>query len=409
MQNASRFIVVAGISSGCLSMLYFLSLVLHAPFFIAVFIIFVAVFLFSRWVTKGNENFKPIKTELTAWAYILLVSGVILMVQSSYSPAPKHGDWDAWAFWNLHAKYLADPLNWQKLFRNNLGDHPDYPLLVPGTNAFFIRLLGGNADTIVPFIFSFSIMLFIPVLVYLETARENIVIAAIVLLLFIQDTHYLSIGLAQYADLPLAFFFLCALVCMNHIDENKTNVVLIAASLGCSMWAKNEGIILSAIFILFNMRTLFSRRNARYFILGLSFPLMVLFVFKIFYAPQNDILSGQNSDTFNQLFMASRYETIYNYFSAQLDGKFYYVKIAFFSYATLCIIEKKWPGKQMLMLIACMVAYMMVYILSVQALEWHLATSIDRLMLQLMPAMMYIISLKFSEVQFSLPKKTLTK
>jgi hypothetical protein len=43
-----------------------------------------------------------------------------------------------------------------------------------------------------------------------------------------------------------------------------------------------------------------------------------------------------------------------------------------------------------------MAAYMMVYVFSVDYLEWHLATSIDRLMVQLMPAMVYVIALRFA-------------
>ena len=403
MQNGGRFIVIAGISSGCLGILYFLSLVLHIPFFITVVLAVAAIFLFSRWLFTGVVGADAEKTAYPFLAILLLILGIFLLVYGSYPLAVKHGGWDAWAFWNLHAKYLADPLNWRKLFTNKVGDHPDYPLLLPGVSAFFIRLTGGYGYTIIPFIFSFSIMLFIPVLIYLENLEKNIIVAGLVLLFFATNTFYLSNGVAQYADIPLAFFFLCALICVNHVPENKTNVIITAACLGCCMWTKNEGLILAAIFILFHARTLFLGGNALYFISALAVPVIVLMVFKIFYAPNNDMFSAQGRDTFSQVFMTDRYKLIYKYFSMALNEKFYFVKVAFFSYLALCIIERQWPGKQMLMLIDCMAAYMMVYVLSVEYLEWHLVTSIDRLMLQLMPAMMYVIARRFSG--FRLPKQ----
>ena len=401
MQTASRFIVVAGIALGCVSMMYFLSLVLHVSFFITVLFIVAAVLLLVRWTDSATSG-KEAPAQFPAWTLAVLAIGTTILVQRSYPLALKHGGWDAWAFWNLHTKYLADPAHWSKYLTNpnTNGDHPDYPLLLPACQAFLIRLAGGNGYTLVPFIFGFSITLFIPVLIYLEAVQKNIVVAVLVLLLFAQNTFYLYSGTSQYADVPLAFFFLCALVCVNHVQENKRNMVLTAACLGCCCWTKNEGFILAGVFILFNARTLFSRSNATYFISGLLVPGLVLMIFKSYYAPQNGMVSGQNVDTIKQLFMAGRYQLTYKYFVMMLNDKFYAIKIIFFGYLALCVFERKWPDNQMLMLVGCMIAYLLVYVLSVEYLEWHLITSVDRLMLQLMPAMVYVISRKFSNAWF---------
>src|SRR5581483_2604110 len=51
-----------------------------------------------------------------------------------------HGDYDAMAIWNSHARYLyrAGP-HWQRAMRNTF--HPDYPLLVPATTARLWRYM----------------------------------------------------------------------------------------------------------------------------------------------------------------------------------------------------------------------------------------------------------------------------
>src|SRR5262249_40595038 len=48
-----------------------------------------------------------------------------------------YGRWDAWAIWNLHAKFLAAPsAAWRGMFDAALGwSQPDYPLLLPSAVA----------------------------------------------------------------------------------------------------------------------------------------------------------------------------------------------------------------------------------------------------------------------------------
>lgn len=395
MQLISRSIIATGIALGGISMLYFLSLVLRLPFAVALLFILGVPGAFVWWFFKKTQAAADEQSYITRLPLNILLTGVALIVVKSQSLALKYGGWDAWTIWNYHARFMASADHWTNLFSGTI-DHPDYPLLVPALNGFFLRLSAGAGATMIPFIFSFTVTLFIPVLIYMETRLQSIIAAAAIFLLMAGDNFFLQNSLTQYADAPLAFFFLGALVCITYAENDRKYLVLAAACLGCCAWTKNEGIILAVVFITFYLRVFFSPKNLLYTLVGLIIPLVTLFVFKRFYAPSNDIVSKQGLATWHQLFMVDRYKLVWSHFVQELDQNFYYAKVGFALYVLLCLLGKKWPGKQFLMVTTCIAAYLMVYILSTKDLEWHLATSLGRLLLQLMPAMMFVFARKFA-------------
>lgn len=410
MQSGSRFIIATGISALSISLLYFLSLVFHLPFFIIVPIVCISIYYVFKWAYSADpilengpvENIK----EYPWWSFVIFIAGVYLIVQGTNAIANRYGGPDAWGIWNLHARYLADPANWKKMFENALYAHADYPLFVPSVNGFFIHLFSEKYLMVIPFIFHFSITLFIPVLIYIENLKKNIVVAAAVLFLFAIDGFYLERGASQCADTAMAFFFLCAFICANHADEGKglKYITMAAACLGCCIWTKNEGIVLAAIFIVCYPNTFLSKLNFKAFAKGITGPVLVFLLFKVFYATDCAIISNYKG-AFTQLFAIDGYKVFYGYFIENLNTKFYYVKICFFLYLIICMVESKLPGKQFIIMVGCMVAYSMIYVLSPHGLEWLQGTSQERLMHQLMPALMYVLSQKFVQIQFSLPKK----
>jgi hypothetical protein len=210
-------------------------------------------------------------------------------------------------------------------------------------------------------------------------------------MLFASNLFYILIGIARYADVVLAFFLLSAMVCIRHRDGNNGWLIMLAgACLGCGMWTKNEGIILAIIFITFYARSLFAGGNYRYFLAGIIVPLLTLVTFKIGYAPPNDMMSGQKAGSLQQLFDPERYKLIYKYLVDNISSKYYWVGIGVIGYLVTCVLSRRWPGRQFFLLFACFAAYFMVYIFSVEGLEWHLGTSQDRLLLQLMPGVVYV-------------------
>lgn len=156
------------------------------------------------------------------------------------------GGWDARYFWNLKAKFFfRDPAQWQNMFSPVLDwSHPDYPLLLPGALAW-------------GWIFSGKEMLLWPVLVDLLFILSITSLILWYLASFISPanawlagTFVLSIpslrfwSTTQYADIPLAFFFLAASISLLLYYRFSQSPFLLVAGIfaGLSSWLKNEGL-----------------------------------------------------------------------------------------------------------------------------------------------------------------------
>lgn len=391
MNNSSRHIIFIGGSIAIISMLYFLSLVIHLPLWAIIPILLATLWLPYAQLYKKNDPGTAERPSLLM--LFILTVGIFLITNRSYYMATKYGEWDAWALWNMHAAYLTDPANWKNLFLNTQFAHPDYPLMLPGIVAFFNRIF--HSSLMVPFAIHYLIMLLIPVWIYIETYARSTLVAAIILLLFATNDHYIMLGTWQLADTMLGFFFLAAIICIDHGQEDKRMLGFSAFFLGCCMWTKNEGIVLAGIFILFHLREFFSRHTIRYFIIGIAFPSLVLLLFKLGFAPKNDIISAQGNDTLQLIGQQSRYQLIYDFFRKNLNDHFRTVKRGVIIYVIIAAISRR-VDKHFLMILCCLAAYMFIYVITPNDLEWHLFTSLYRLMHQLMPAMMYVIAIRFA-------------
>ena len=388
------------------SMVYFLSLMAGAPFAAAVLLTAVFGFVSYRWLGRHiiTQEAIPQSKAYIAWSYLILIAGVAIITNKSYYIEQKYGDWDAWWIWNFHARFLQYPQYAGFLLsKHSQLPHPDYPLFVPGSIAFFWRLIGAD-NILVSYILTFFTTLAIPVVTYLALYRKNIVVAALALLLLATDEFYLGHALAQYADLPLGLMFLCAFICVEQIQEQPLMVVAAAAVLGCCLWIKNEGEMLAAVFIVFNYKSLLAQGHWRYFVSGIAFPLIVLLLFKST-AHANDLIELQGSKTQGYMYDWSRYSMIGHYLLINLNDHFVTVKAGLIAYAIYCLVKMRLPGNGLATLLCCTAGYFFVYVLTPKSLEWHLQTSMDRVLLQIMPAYVYVLARSFSGIHFYREKK----
>lgn len=165
-----------------------------------------------------------------------------------------------------------------------------------------------------------------------------------------------------------------------------------AAFLGCCIWTKNEGVIIAIIFCLFHYKEFFGKYRLKYSLAGVALPLTVWLLFKLVYAPANDMVAAQGNSTWILLRDTTRYKLIYDSFIANLNEHFKGLKWVVIIYLLLCIAMRRVPDKKVLMLLCCMLTYLLVYVVSPNDLEWHLFTSLSRLMHQLMPLAIYIFA-----------------
>ena len=176
---------------------------------------------------------------------------------------------------------------------------------------------------------------------------------------------------------------------------------------GLACWTKNEGILfLVSVFAgRFVVCTALKgwKENFKqivFFLLGLS-PFLILLIYFKLQAPFNDIVYGSYNKmiyTLLQLVDSSRYLHILSQFMEKgfffhqfiitpipillvylilLGAKIEECDKAFLLFAAICLI-------MMLM------GYFFIYVITPRDLDWHLRTSLDRLLLHLWPALLFL-------------------
>ncbi|MEZ5015946.1 MAG: hypothetical protein R2800_02765 [Flavipsychrobacter sp.] len=404
MSSGSLNIIKLWMWLGLSSLLYFCCLLLAIPVLITtISSITLGAFLFY----KGEKNIEKNNLIVIGIAAI----GCYLLVDQSLELAEKHGLWDAWAIWNLHTVYLASPEDWKLLFNNSNGAHPDYPFALPGILAYFKHLLPRANYWVAAYGIHLLTTISIPVLIYTETYKKNIIIAGIALLLLCTNVHFVYIGVSQLADTLLSLFFLIALIALNNSRHNPKLILTAALFTGLCMWTKNEGIVFAGFILLFHLKQFFSKEHRKLSIIGLILPALILLLFKTLYSTPNDLLSEERRPIWELLSDTSRYSMIYQSFVGNLNLHFKSVQYAGILFLLLAIVRwKKIQWKQLVMVLCICLTLMSVYLISPHDLEWHLATSQDRLILQLLPAFVYVLAENFASVAtVDLPKALLSK
>lgn len=386
MNRLSAYIFATIISASAIAILYFLSLIFIVPYYItAILGVIVSFFLFKRIVSCSIKNM------VSVFFTICTIVAITLLVNRTYYIANKYGWWDAWYIWDLHAKYMAYPDIWKQLFKNLDGTHPDYPPLLPSVLAFFKKLSPLNLQWVISYGIHLTIMMVIPLLIFFETYAKSVFLAVVTLFLFVTNDYFIQDSMAQYADTLLGLLLLCAVVTIRYSNLNRKYVLLSTLFISLCPLVKNEGLIIMLVFIVFHSRVLFRRYNIKFTLLGIAVPVLFLLMFKLFYAPLNDMYEKQSAQTLNNIFDLSRYKLILSYSYKLLGEYFNPIKVGLIIYLLLLMLYKRWPHYQFIMLMCIMMAYLCIYLLTPYDLEWHLFTSLRRLMHQLVPATAFVL------------------
>jgi hypothetical protein len=398
------------------------------------------------------QGFKP--KSFDDWLYLTLFFIFLLFLFISIlgffrnSIGGPHGQWDAWAIWNLRARFLAmSGAAWQEIFANTAWSHTDYPLLLPNTIARY-WIYAKNQSVLVPIFVAFFFAIG-SVLAVFSSASTFInkkvgILSAIVLL----ATPFFSFSASQYADVPLAFFILMSLILVTFYFKDKTNysIILLAIYASLAAWTKNEGLLFLVVFFgLFFIFNMFSEKNRKknfkniiLFIFGAALVTSSILFMKFKLAPVSDLTPTKTETTIKKLTTISRYKTIQkgleknskstipititlllllsflktkklNIFKKVIGtlaiayggyhpyllplialvlllAKFFpktkYSKAAIFSFAAINLI---------------LLGYFLIYLITPNDLKWHINTSMNRLFIQLIPAIIFTIALTFSD------------
>jgi hypothetical protein len=317
-----------------------------------------------------------------------------------------HGHYDAWAIWNMRARFLyRGGEYWREAFLIEKAhidwSHPDYPLLLPGTIArcwYYAESETQLVPVLIAGLFTFATVGLLVASLGLLRGRAQGLLAGIVLS---ATAFFVDLGSSQYADVPLGFFVLLAvtLVCLHdHLPGGDYRLLVLAGiAAALAAWTKNEGqLALAAIVV---ARVVCRRRSAGWrravaelgpFWLGLLPGLTVLAYFKVEFAPANDLLSGQGIDTTTaRLTDPHRYSQISVAFAKELRrlgpgalGLLAVYAVLLRGAPRAARAGSAFPFAFLGLMLA---GYGTVYLTTPRPLDWHLFTSLDRLLMHLWP------------------------
>ena len=345
--------------------------------------------------------------------------GLLLWTFPQVSKALPFGSWDAWAIWNVRSLFLfraGDDLA-QIYSRPTLG-HPDYPLLLPASLAAQYCLLGSQ-HLAIPMVTGLLFALASGVVLFLTLWRYASAAAAAAAVAVLWSTPaFWRWAFAQYADLPLAYLLLAAAAALaSQLDDDRSRrlpPVLAGFCFGLLAWIKNEGLVLALLLAAAFAAGLIARpfgattprgsgpgaadrretlRRLPWIAAGALPPWVALGLFKSFWSPTNEtamFLDGAAA----KLLSFERWRTVVTAFFEKLNP---WSGIAawglLWPLVALCAVvfwrRRLAAGRPLLVLggvlILAWAAWLVVYVCTPMDLDWHLDSSLDRLLLQLTP------------------------
>jgi hypothetical protein len=418
-----------GIGIGLTSVIFLLLTVTGAASPVAIFSldIILAAGLGWHWFRMRSGNGASERSDVNApgfrWTWLLaLAFGLVLLISFGrliqMVTALPVGDWDAWAIWNLRAKFLAGPGGaWRNAISPLLNNsHPDYPLLLSG---FVARVwkAGGTMDTIVPVItallfFAALVALLVSVVALLRGTASALLAGLVIL----STTSLLVWAPAQYADIPLAFYYLgaIALIFLGPSQPAGGRWALLWAGLCASFAActKNEGIaFLACIVAVFVAFTFWQRRTEAvrrtgWLVAGAAPGALLTLWFKFFLAPAVDPLVTQGASGLARLHDFSRYAQIAGGFFTYLMNLGSGVTHPLILLAILAVLlrlqfEERYKLPSLIAttcLVLVFLSYCLVYLITPYGLEWQVQSSFDRLILQVWPSFLLVFFVQLRTV-----------
>ena len=399
LNYAVKWTVNLAISTMLYCLVYFIILALNLNFnsVIITFFVLNVLLLFIKRKDLKQKTYSDFKIDLSLLIFIALL---FYATFNYFNKTEQWGQWDGWAIWNLHAKFLYHDYFWQQLFTNKIAwTHPDYPLFVPSLIALFWKSIG-YATPIVPILVSY--LPFLGILFLMYYSPQNIYMRVFGLIVLSFDSFFCELGAAQYADTSLAFFYLLTIVLIENININKKNYAfffLLGFAATSVIWIKNEGIMFFAITLaLLSIKLKDDKKTLFSFYSGTIILGLVFIVFKLVYAPVNDLIQEQNGSIQEKLLDINRYDIIFNTLKSNIVSNYYLISIIFL-YIIYLIINKKLTVSFLIISIT-LICYLSIYIITPKDLKWHLDSSLYRLIHQLYPAIL-LATIKSVENNFS--------
>jgi hypothetical protein len=320
----------------------------------------------------------------------------------------REGFWDAWSIWNLHARFLfrGGPEFWRNAFSPHIPwAHPDYPLLLSGAIALCWTIAGAESalgPQLIAGLFGLAIL---GVLTGVIAILRGWVQALLAGTLLLGTFFFVQTAASQYADVPVSFYVLATLALFALQDRSPSDLrftALAGAMAALTAWTKNEGLLFVAVALIARAVAVYRYRGARELLRQIpaalvgALPVLALVaVFKLRYAPANDLMSQVTpSHVLHNVIDLGRYLTMLEALVLQLFdlGQFVVpVVLVLGLYAWLVRFKIDEPMRVTAATFVLALGLMLagdlgVYILFSYDLNFQLINSLHRILLQLWPA-----------------------
>jgi hypothetical protein len=417
-----------GIAAGAASLLLFLlqlaGIANTATAWAAVLALLgVAAILYGR----TPSNAEPPCHSASPWTWVLRLAAVLsllllLLDASTFLTHNPEGEWDAFAIWNVRARFLAAPGQWLPGVAppDSAGlahaSHPSYPLLLSGFLGMAWMAGASTASSIpamVSVVFALSVAGLLAASLFGLRGEWSALFA---LLLLVSPEAFRSQAAAQYADIPLSFFLLAwtALAALWLQSPDRTTLLIAAGfAAGLAPWTKNEGwpFALAAAAVTLCL----ARRNGwPRFLAGLLPPIVITLAFKTFIARGIESeLPPTIGAALARLVEPERWSVVASAYAEQIAGMgFPYAHpvllLALVIWALKPRPSSEWGSFHWLAIpsLALAAAEFLMLLTTSADIRWHTSTSVARLIIQPWPALLLVVFCLLRRPEESFPLKT---
>jgi hypothetical protein len=364
-------------------------------------------------VASSISHAEPMRTEgaLAIAIGILLaaVTAIALVWFVASSSVYPHGEWDAWAQWNLRARFVFlgfEDGTWRNAFASVLAwSHPDYPMLVPMSVAR-LWLYGGSDSVIAPVGFA-GCMAAATVgaaalsVAHTRGAARGCLTAAVIL----ACPSFVRYSAAQCADVAVGLYLLSAFVLWAQAEratEKHGYWILAGTAAALCGWTKNEGLAAFGLFaILVAGERLWQARDVRaagLVLAGAAPVLLVIVAFKLTLAPPSYFTSEQSlAQAVASLTDLTRIRVVASAFAREVwltGASTVGILPVLAVFAAIRGLDRTTPVAAHLAIPAMVIlltVYAAAYLVTPKDLAWQLQTSLDRLVLQIVPTLAWAV------------------
>lgn len=389
------------------------------PAFIALdslaWVVVVACALFALRQRPATHADAPTRdgwpARLAAIALVGVTAAIAIASFASASAVFPHGEWDAWAQWNLRARFFfrgfADG-TWQDAFAPVLAwSHPDYPLLVPASVAR-LWLYAGRETVAAPIALAgMFAALTVAAAGFSVSRTRGAARGCLAAGCILASPSFVRYSASQCADIALGFFMLAAFVMWANAEgSGRPRLWLAAAGLsaGLAAWTKNEGLAFLALFVvLLAAERIWSRgagglRDLGPVMLGAAPVVLLVLYFKLALATSSYFVEEQSlAGARASLADMNRVRLIAETMGRELwlTGARTVGVIPFLCvYAAVTGIGARAPFAARAAapaMLAMLAIYAIAYLVTPKDLAWQLKTSADRLVVQLVPTLVWSV------------------